>query len=290
MRKYGGRRRVSAEKGQATIEFAIIIPLLLLLVVGIIEFGKAFNYWIDLNHLANEGARWAAVEKVPPANSSPGPNDIRNYLIGQASSTELESAIAPDGGGPIGAGTSNVGICYTPTPIEGYVGTPPPQIGDAVTVTIEAPYSFPVISGLINLAGRLFGAGGGSIGDITLRGESTMRLEQLPPSTYTTPQPNDNYWTPCKTTTPDPPTITPEGWTGNTETTPPWPDSTFNLSDTDPDATFECSIDGAAYQTCTTPKTYTNLTNGGASHTLKVIARDPAGGISAPTIYTWTIS
>jgi Flp pilus assembly protein TadG len=59
-------RILRREEGQATVEFAIVIPLLLLLVVGIFEFGKAFNYWIDLNHLANEGARWAAVDKVPP--------------------------------------------------------------------------------------------------------------------------------------------------------------------------------------------------------------------------------
>ena len=73
--------RLGREEGQATVEFAIVIPLLLLLIVGIIEFGKAFNYWIDLNHLANEGARWAAVEKVPPtrltSTAAPAPDDSR---------------------------------------------------------------------------------------------------------------------------------------------------------------------------------------------------------------------
>ena len=45
------------ERGQATVEFAIVLPLVLLILVGLIEFGKAFNYWLSLNHLANEGAR-----------------------------------------------------------------------------------------------------------------------------------------------------------------------------------------------------------------------------------------
>ena len=60
------------EDGQATVEFAIVIPLLLLLVFGIVQFGKAFNNWIDLNHLANESARWAAVNKIPPHDGQPG--------------------------------------------------------------------------------------------------------------------------------------------------------------------------------------------------------------------------
>ena len=59
-------RRGRSERGQATIEFAIVLPLVLLLVAGIIEFGKGFNYWLNLNHLANEGARWVAVDKIPP--------------------------------------------------------------------------------------------------------------------------------------------------------------------------------------------------------------------------------
>ena len=64
------------ERGQATVEFAIVIPLLLLLVVGLFQFGKVFNYWISLNHLANEGARWAAVDKVP-GNPTPSGTEIK---------------------------------------------------------------------------------------------------------------------------------------------------------------------------------------------------------------------
>ena len=59
------RERTAGERGQATVEFAIVLPLVLLLIVGMIEFGKAFNYWLSLNHLANETARWAAVDTSP---------------------------------------------------------------------------------------------------------------------------------------------------------------------------------------------------------------------------------
>jgi Flp pilus assembly protein TadG len=48
-------------KGQALIEMAIVIPLLLLLVLGIFEFGRAMYIKNTLTHAARSGARTAAV-------------------------------------------------------------------------------------------------------------------------------------------------------------------------------------------------------------------------------------
>ena len=53
------------ERGQALVEFALIAPLFLLVVVGIIQFGIGLNYWLDLNRIANQGARWAVVNCNP---------------------------------------------------------------------------------------------------------------------------------------------------------------------------------------------------------------------------------
>ena len=54
--------RHTRESGQATVEFALILFPLLLLVAGIIWFGIGLNYWLDMQRIANQGARWAAVE------------------------------------------------------------------------------------------------------------------------------------------------------------------------------------------------------------------------------------
>lgn len=75
-------------------------------------------------------------------------------------------------------------------------------------------------------------------------------------------------------------------------TTPPG----TNLSSTasfvfsaDEASTIQCSLDGAAYTTCTSPLTYTNMANG--AHTLNVRATDTAGNVeSSPATYTWTQS
>ena len=47
------------ERGAAIIEFALVLPLLLVLVIGLIEFGWIFNGWIILTGAAREGARTA---------------------------------------------------------------------------------------------------------------------------------------------------------------------------------------------------------------------------------------
>ncbi|MBI4321026.1 MAG: pilus assembly protein [Chloroflexi bacterium] len=49
------------EKGQDMVEFALVAPILLLLVMGIIDFGRVFNAYLVTTHGAREGARYAAV-------------------------------------------------------------------------------------------------------------------------------------------------------------------------------------------------------------------------------------
>ena len=48
-------------KGQALVEMALILPLLLLLLFGIIEFGRVMSAGIIVTHGARDGARYGAV-------------------------------------------------------------------------------------------------------------------------------------------------------------------------------------------------------------------------------------
>jgi Flp pilus assembly protein TadG len=47
------------------VEFALLAPFLLLIVVGILQFGIALNNWLDMQRVANQGARWAASNTYP---------------------------------------------------------------------------------------------------------------------------------------------------------------------------------------------------------------------------------
>ena len=51
------RKRI---KGQTMVEFALALPLLLLLIFGIIEFGLIFAAWLTIENAARQAARYAA--------------------------------------------------------------------------------------------------------------------------------------------------------------------------------------------------------------------------------------
>jgi Flp pilus assembly protein TadG len=47
-------------RGQSLVEFTILLPILLIMISGLIEFGFMLNYYLDLIDAAREAARWAA--------------------------------------------------------------------------------------------------------------------------------------------------------------------------------------------------------------------------------------
>jgi Flp pilus assembly protein TadG len=55
------RRSHSNERGQALVETALVLPIVLLVAVGIFEFGRAFQTWQILTNAAREGARIAVL-------------------------------------------------------------------------------------------------------------------------------------------------------------------------------------------------------------------------------------
>ena len=61
------RTRLRDEHGAGAVEFAFIVPLLLVLVLGIAEFGHAFQVQGTLSAAAREGARVMALQNDPAA-------------------------------------------------------------------------------------------------------------------------------------------------------------------------------------------------------------------------------
>jgi Flp pilus assembly protein TadG len=55
------KRSKPGERGAAAVEFALILPILLLLVLGLVEFSRVFNVQISLSNAAREGARHMAI-------------------------------------------------------------------------------------------------------------------------------------------------------------------------------------------------------------------------------------
>ena len=76
--------RAKRERGQALVEFAMVLPVLILLVVGMMQFGLLFHEFLLVTHAAREGARVATlggsdaeiVAAVTAAAASPSDTEI----------------------------------------------------------------------------------------------------------------------------------------------------------------------------------------------------------------------
>lgn len=97
----------------------------------------------------------------------------------------------------------------------------------------------------------------------------------------TDPSPPERRWS---VDTRPPQTSIEDGPSGTVRRT----DARFELRASDPDASFECSLDGAAYEACGSPQEYSGLGDG--EHTFRVRALDPLGNVDrSPASRSWTI-
>jgi Flp pilus assembly protein TadG len=94
-------RRVLDERGQALVEFALILPIILLLVMGMLEFARAWNTRQAVTDAAREGARLAVVQD-PTINQDTVKARIATALArlgipGTAVTIAFDEAAAPGG-------------------------------------------------------------------------------------------------------------------------------------------------------------------------------------------------
>lgn len=131
------------------VEFALLAPVLLLIVLGILYFGRFLNYTQDETHIANLGARWAAVNTTTPAGCT---------------LASLQACIQAQANGELAGGSTDVtnagGSQGAQVCIDFPNGTS--QIGDPVRVTVQANFHFVPLLG---------------IGTISVPEVAVMRLE-----------------------------------------------------------------------------------------------------------------
>jgi Flp pilus assembly protein TadG len=136
-------------RGQALVEAAMVLPLLLLVLVGIMEIGRAWNIRQVVTHAAREGARAAAVW-----HDSPQVEDSARAAVGRS----LNAA-------SIAFADSNVTV----------VGTDPGDIESQVTVDIE--YKFILIGPVMSIVVPNQGNGQFGVDAIRLASTAVMRNE-----------------------------------------------------------------------------------------------------------------
>jgi hypothetical protein len=122
----------------ALIEFAVALPLLVVLVVGIFDFGGAFNLKQELSNAAREGARFAASQPsndISPAILKPPSVDAIRFLV----DSYLQTAHINDCGlSAVPEPNSGGGLSWVYTASTGCPG------GGALTLTISRGVLVPI--------------------------------------------------------------------------------------------------------------------------------------------------
>lgn len=137
--------RSNDRRGQSMVEFALILPLLILLLFGILDLGRAVYAYSTINNAAREGARWAIVDQTVA--------DIRTEAANQG-----------------------VGLGITPGAIEvtfvnNTDGSACTSVGQVAVLqcsaNVRVPYQYQAVTPVL----------GALLGTITMAGESQFRVE-----------------------------------------------------------------------------------------------------------------
>ena len=89
------KSKLRNEKGASAVEFALVLPLFVMLIFGMFQFGIAFNNWIAITHAAREGARLAAVGQYD--------EQFEQTVKDRAPSVDIQSITVSGLGGTIGS-------------------------------------------------------------------------------------------------------------------------------------------------------------------------------------------
>jgi Flp pilus assembly protein TadG len=154
------RTRARRDGGQAVIELALTLPLLLLVLMGIFDFGFQFQRYEVVTNAAREGARIGVLPEYGPADAEKRALDylLAGGISGAGSTTcPPSSAIRKC----VDAVVENVTI----------TGTSPAKTVQQIRVTVMYDYEYTFVGPIMSLFG------GSSLGTVRMQAVSTMRLE-----------------------------------------------------------------------------------------------------------------
>jgi len=118
------------EQGQTMVEFALVVPLLLMLLFAILQFGAVYNDYVTLTDATRVGARKAAVSRHSATPEADAEAAVRNSAPG------MDDACA-----------GGAGLCVS-------VAADAWEHGADVTVAAEYPYEIDLL-GLVVASGQL---------------------------------------------------------------------------------------------------------------------------------------
>lgn len=138
LRRHGLSRSRHRTRGQSLAEFAIVFPILMLILGGIIQFGIIFWAQNTLTQVARDTGRWASTQVIcpttatvlPTANSIAGQSSLIGYTTGSWTATNVQVTLSGD---PCPV-TSNAQVAFV-----------------TINLTHQVPIFFPFVPGNGNL-------------------------------------------------------------------------------------------------------------------------------------------
>jgi Flp pilus assembly protein TadG len=135
------RRWRETDSGQTLVEFSLILPIMLLMLFALVDFGRGFYTWLVLTNAAREGARVGAVQQ---------PIDVITAKVKDTAS----------------------GLDTTDPPLTITVTNPQGARGESVTVDLTYNFTFVTpVGGILNIVS------GGNLTAPTITSHASMRLE-----------------------------------------------------------------------------------------------------------------
>lgn len=143
----GEKMNIKNQKGASAVEFALVLPLLIVLLFGIIEFGLILYDKAVVTNASREGARYGIVYREPGSEITCDniTNIIQTYTAGKLITF---------------GSVNNVAISYAP-------GDCNPGSGNDLTVTVSYQYDYLLLPGFV----------AGLVGPIDLDGQTIMVKE-----------------------------------------------------------------------------------------------------------------
>lgn len=133
------RRIRETDAGQVLVEFALVLPVMLLMLFALVDFGRGFYSWLIVTNAAREGARVGATQKPL--------TDIQQRITDSA------------------AGIDTSDLTITVTNVQGPRGQP---------IVVDLSYDFTFVTPIGNILNLM---SGGTLNAPTITSTASMRLE-----------------------------------------------------------------------------------------------------------------
>ena len=158
-------RAGATSRGQGLVEFALVFPIIILVVVSFVEIGRAVYSYNTVTDAARQGARVAAVNQISAMTECDETRPVEDPL--SAHWSILGCAVVA--GTPLGIHSSDVTVSYAPPPSSTVTCSPTLHVGCIASVTVV--YKFSISTPIVN----------NLIGPITMSSTSQMPVERVFP-------------------------------------------------------------------------------------------------------------